>query len=388
MSHPLLKQNIVWVDSAVQLEALCRKWRSCKMLAVDTEFMRSQTYYPIVGLLQVNDGEENYLIDPVAIKDYSAFAAILVDENIIKILHSCSEDLEVFQRALGVVPQNVFDTQIAAAMCGYGFSVGYARLVHAVLEQQLPKEETRSDWLQRPLSQSQLDYAAIDVEYLFQLANILILKLKNAEKLDWLREDCDNMLLGFTENQDVMLSYLRFKQAWKLSSRKLAVLKALASWREKKARRRDIPRNRVIKEHTLMDFAMMLPEHIGQLRNFEGMTERMIRSDGAEIIEIISQALNTDPGDLPDVLPRPLSGAENRWAKTLRECVLQIADAQLLAPEIILKKRDYEALTRLFIKRENDDLEELEEQLSHFLKGWRFALLVEPLSQTIYQQAQ
>ncbi|SMF08564.1 ribonuclease D [Alteromonadaceae bacterium Bs31] len=386
MSHPLLKQEIHWVDSEASLNSLCEKWRSCEMLAVDTEFMRSHTYYPIVGLLQVNDGEANYLIDPTVISDCSSFSDILLDEKLIKVLHSCSEDLEVFQSALGVVPRNIFDTQIAASMCGHGFSVGYARLVMMVLEQEVPKEETRSDWLQRPLSQSQIDYAAIDVEYLYQLATILIQKLKAEEKLGWLAEDCQKLLFNYKENQGVEFSYLRFKQAWRLSNSKLAVLKALATWREKKARKRDIPRNRVVKEHTLMEFAMMLPEHVGQLRKFDGMTERMIRSDGAEIIDIINQSLDGDPGDFPDTLPRPLSSTENKWAKHLRERVLQIAEAFDLAPEVLMKKRDYEALTRFFMPRENPALEDVLEQLKAFIKGWRYDLLAEPLSETIYSK--
>jgi len=387
MAEPriLVKQAVHWLDSAEVLRKQCRAWRACKMLAVDTEFMRSQTYYPIAGLFQVNDGEANYLIDPTTINDLSAFADVLQDENIVKILHSCSEDLEVFQQSLDIVPQNLFDTQIAAALCGFGFSLGFGRLVKAAIDIELPKEQTRSDWLHRPLSQAQIDYAAIDVEYLFQLAKILILKLKNAGRLAWLNEDCERLLSNYLESYDETKSYLRIKQAWRFSDRKLAVLQALAAWRERKARQRDVPRNRVVKEHTLTELAMMLPREIGELRKFEGLTERMIRSDGAELIALIRDALKTETNDFPPALPKPLTSSENRWAKKLRASVTSLAEQSQVATELLLKKRDYESITRYFLARDKSDEAGVRESLKQFIDGWRYEFLSECLSSTICQ---
>lgn len=376
------KQPIHWVDAEDQLVSLCETWETKKMLAIDTEFMRSQTYFPIAGLLQLNDGDANYLIDPTCI-NCEAFGAILRQPTIVKVIHSCSEDLEVFQHLLGCVPVNLLDTQIAAAMCGYGFSVGYGNLVKAVLGIDLPKGETRSDWLRRPLSQAQIEYAAIDVEFLYQLASVLIGALKDKQRLRWATEDCDQLLLSYAENQSIENHYLRIKQAWRLSSNKLAILKVLAHWREQEAQRRDVPRNRVIKEHSLLDIAMMAPTREEQLRKFEGITERMIRADGETIIQLVEQAKAVAPEQLPEPLPKPLSGSENKWSKTLRQEVLAIAELHVLAPELLLKKRDYEAITRHFIALENDDQNEVEESLQQFIRGWRYELLSEPLTNAI-----
>lgn len=387
MSRPLLNQPIHWVDSDSRLHSLCQTWHTKKLLAVDTEFMRSQTYYPIAGLLQVNDGDANYLIDPTVVSDLSPFAQVLLDPHVIKVLHSCSEDLEVFQRSLNVIPVNLLDTQVGAALCGYGFSVGYANLVRVVLDRDLPKEETRSDWLQRPLSQAQTEYAAVDVEYLYQLASILMLKLKNRGRLEWLKEDCERQLEAYAGSQDEQQVYLKVKQAWRLNARQLGVLKALAAWRERRARERDVPRNRVIKEHSLMDIAMMSPQHISQLRQFEGITERMIRTDGSDLIEVVQSVEDLDACQLPAVLPRPLSSSENKYTRRLREPVLALAESMELAPEILLKKRDYEMLTRVFIRRENDDLEEIKRVLGQSLEGWRYQLLADPLAEAIGAQS-
>ncbi|WP_045858902.1 ribonuclease D [Teredinibacter purpureus] len=383
MSQSLCTQEIHWVDTEKSLNELCQRWQASNILAVDTEFMRSQTYYPIAGLIQVNDGNANYLIDPVAIADCSAFAALLINPTIIKVLHSCSEDLEVFQRLLNVVPVNLFDTQIAAALCGYGFSVGYGNLVKAILNKDLPKTETRSDWLQRPLSASQIEYAAIDVEDLFQLAKILVLKLKNVDRLFWLTEECEHILQTYLENQDENKCHVRFKQAWKLNPQKLGVLIKLAVWRERQAKQRDIPRNRVVKEHSLLDIAMTAPNHVGQLRRFDGIAERMIRTDGEHLIQLVQEAMAVDPADYPKAMDKPLTNSENKWVKAMRARIVALAEELDVAPEILLKKRDYEAITRAFIHKEPLDTAEIASHLKSTVGGWRYAIVAEPLADVI-----
>ncbi|WP_028886398.1 ribonuclease D [Teredinibacter turnerae] len=383
MSEQLRKQPVQWITTAAELKACCDKWITQRMLAVDTEFMRSQTYYPITGLIQVNDGNTSYLIDPLAFDDFTPLAELMENPGVLKVLHSCSEDLEVFHRFLGIVPKHMLDTQIASALCGYGFSVGFGKLVHAVLGEELPKEETRSDWLHRPLSSAQIDYAAIDVEYLYKLASILVLKLKNLGRLTWVAEDCEAMLRQFADNQVVDNSDARIKQAWRLSPRQLAILKNLAQWREEVAQRRDVPRNRVIKEHSLLDLAQRTPDHVAQLRKLEGINERMIRTDGADLIACIQAGLAVPEHELPAPLPRPLSGSENKWAKTVREKVSSEAERLQLAPEILLKKRDYEALTRAFMTPEDVNQQIVEARLAEHLTGWRYNLLAAPLANVI-----
>ncbi len=343
---PKLEHPVYWIESDTQLAELCGQWRQLEMIAVDTEFMRSQTYYPKPALIQINDGSGNYLIDPLTIDDFAPMVALLTDTSVIKVLHSCSEDLEVFQTLLGTVPQNIFDTQAAAALLGHGFSLGYAGLVKRVLNIELPKGETRSNWLQRPLSQAQRLYAAIDVEYLLIVAEKLRQKLEELGRWSWLQEDAANLAASLPTNQDPESFYLRIKSAWKLNRSELAILKSLAAWRETVAQRRDVPRNRVVKEHVLLSLAQQKPQHVGELRKYEGMTDRVIRADGETIINLIEAALASDESDWPEVLPRPLMPESSAMMKSLKAEVQALAEKLNVAPESLLRKRDYETLVR------------------------------------------
>lgn len=373
----LVKQDIHWVDSQSELEKICRTLQERELLAVDTEFMRSRTYYPIAGLIQVNDGITNYLIDPVVIEDLAPFNAILANADIIKALHSCSEDLEVFHRVFQSLPTNVFDTQVAAAFTGYGFSVGFANLVKASLDVDLPKSETRSDWLQRPLSVAQINYAALDVEYLFQLAVKLRKALVDNGRLAWVEEECERILAGFHDSQNPELSYLRSKSAWKLTAEQLAVLQALSKWREETAQKRDVPRNRVIKEHTLFTLALKQPSQPNLLRSYDGITERMIKTDGAAIIDIIRSRQALPPGQLPELMPRPLTSSQNETLRVMRERVQQVADKLDIPCEILVRKRDYEAVIRSGLDGKTDH------ELPTTFEGWRKSVVGNLLLQTI-----
>ena len=355
----LVQQPIRWVDSQALLDEHCARWQNHTLLAIDTEFMRSQTFYPKAALVQVNDGEQNVLIDPTHGLDYSAFTALLLNENIVKALHSCTEDLEVFHRLFGDLPRNIFDTQTAAAALGYGYSVGYGSLVKQVLNVALPKGETRSDWLQRPLSQAQINYAAVDVEYLYVLAHAFMAALRDQQRSHWIQEECESALEHFYITQSPALAYTRIKGAWKLNAQQLACLMGLCEWRETTAQFRDVPRNRVIKELALFKLAQRQPTKLSQLRGIEGFTERMIRADGEAILSIIAEVENLAASALPECLPHPLGGEDNRRVKALREKVTQLAESLGVAPELLAKKRDYENLIR------ND------RELPKTLSGWR-----------------
>ncbi len=363
MSDDLLQQEILWVKDNAQLESLCEAWEQKPLLALDTEFMRSRTYYPIAGLIQVNDGERNALIDPTAITDFFPFVELLDNPNVIKVLHSCSEDLEVFQHALGCLPKNLLDTQIAGAMCGHGFSVGFGNLVSQVLKADLPKGETRSDWMQRPLSQSQIHYAALDVEYLFPLATSLMAKLEEKQRLTWALDDSAAMVDNFFDNQDPDRGHLRFKSAWKLSARQLATLKSLSRWREDEAQANNIPRNRMLKDTAMFGISQKAPTQLAQLRTFEGMSERMVRSYGEQFLHMVEAAQGLPEAELPATLPRPLHAHERDILASLKAEVAKIAESLGVANEVLMRKRDYEAL--LFAARDGVYA------LPKTLQGWR-----------------
>lgn len=174
--------EIQWIRDDASLAQQCREWRTQPYLALDTEFMRVDTFYPAAGLVQVGDGRQEWLIDPLLIQDWSPFAELLEDERVVKVLHACSEDLEVFLRLTGSLPVPLFDTQLAAAYLGMAHSMGYSKLVKEVLDIDLPKDETRSDWLQRPLTEMQMRYAADDVQHLAQVYLALDARLSEEKR--------------------------------------------------------------------------------------------------------------------------------------------------------------------------------------------------------------
>lgn len=370
-SQGLVRQTIHWVGDDAELEAVCARWKSCSMLALDTEFMRSRTYYPLAGLIQINDGEQNCLIDPTTIDDFFPLIDILDDDKILKVLHSSSEDLEVFQHGLGCLPRHILDTQIAAAIAGYDFSLGYANLVKQVLGHELPKSETRSDWLQRPLSNAQLQYAAVDVEYLYVVAERLIAKLNQSSRLSWAMEDSAALLRNYFENQDPDKSFLRLKSAWKLDSRRLAILQGVSRWREDKAQEKNVPRNRIVKENAMMTIAQTAPSELRQLKNIEGFSERMIRSNGEKILAIVAQALALPESALPVKMPAPLNAVERKLLEEMKTEIVSRAKELSIPAEILARKKDIEYIIvnlrhRLF-------------SLPPSLTGWRRSLVGEQL---------
>ena len=164
---------IEWIDSNSGLQQMCQQLSQEPKLAVDTEFIRTDTFYPKIALIQISDGDQCWLIDVLAIDDFAPLKALLENPQQQLIFHACAEDLEVLEYALDIKPSTIFDTQIAAGITNIGYCMGYARLVDSMFEVSLDKQETRSDWLARPLTQRQLDYAAVDVQYLHAMEKIL-----------------------------------------------------------------------------------------------------------------------------------------------------------------------------------------------------------------------
>lgn len=349
------EQPITWVADAGKLASLCNYWRTLPMIAIDTEFLRTNTFYPIPALVQVNDGQGSYLIDPNACGELQPLKALLADSSVQKVLHSCTEDLEVFQHLLQCLPVNLFDTQIAAAFCGFGFSVGYANLVNAALGIQLPKDETRSDWLQRPLTDAQIQYAVSDVQHLYVLASKLQQQLHELGRYAWVLDECESLIPSFYEAQKPTNALKRIKGAWRLGLRNQVILGELAYWRELMAQQRDIPRNYVLRESALYAIAARSPDHISQLRQIEGVSESAIRRYGEAIIGIIAETRATDESDWPKQLPRPLSGEQNRQVKALRRKLTELAEQLGMAPEMLARKKDYEYMARALDRGERGE---------------------------------
>lgn len=336
---------IEWIRDDQALAAQCAAWQALPFIALDTEFVRVDTFYPKVGLLQVSDGHTAFLIDPLGISAWAPLAELLAAPGVVKVLHACSEDLEVLARLTGQLPAPLFDTQLAAAYLGLGFSMGYSRLVQEVLGIELPKGETRSDWLQRPLSELQVSYAAEDALHLAEVYQALRPRLSD-ERFGWVLDDGHELVAQWGREVDPRELYRDARLGWKLTPVQLAVLRELYAWREEQARLRDVPRNRVVKEQTLWPLARFQPNNLSALAKIDEMHPRTIRQDGETLLALIHDAAHTPEAELPAPLPEPLPMEAAGVLKQLRAVGQAEAERLGIAPELVLRKKVLEALLR------------------------------------------
>jgi ribonuclease D len=352
------------IQTDAELAEAARGWAETPVLGLDTEFVRTNTFYHRLGLIQVSDGRTSWLVDPLAARDLSPLAAVFRSPGV-KVLHSASEDIEVFYRALGVLPEPLFDSQIAGAMAGAGAFLSYQKLVAAYLGVELAKEETRTDWIARPLSAGQLAYAAEDVTFLLPLHERLRDELQALGRLAWAFEDSAALLDTSRFQTEDETAYLRIKGAGRLDRRQLGALRALASWREKEARRRDLPRNFVLKEKLLLDLATRRPREEKDLRRLPSFDPRQASRDAATWLQLLAEAEEIPESGLPPrISAKPFSPAVREIEDRLRDKVRERAAELNVPPEILAPRRALDALLRL-------NLGSPEPRLPRELDGWR-----------------
>lgn len=334
-----------YLDTDQALRASCERWRSAEFIALDTEFIRTDTFYPIAGLLQVGCLGDIALIDPLSISDWSPLLALLQAPSIVKVLHSCSEDFEVFLRLFDCVPSPVLDTQIGAALAGMGVGLSYQKLVLAALDIHLEKGETRSDWLQRPLTDSQLRYAALDVLYLQQIFPQLQARLNAMGRTEWWRQE-GSLQVESSSPTPPEQSYQRLKSLWKLSPRQQLAARKLCEWREDEARRRNVPRGRILKDPICQEVARCMPDSKGALAAIKDLPPGVVRRSGDTILSLVEVARLVSDSDLPEPVERPLSRDQSQRVKSLRQCCEGIAEELALPVEVLTRKRELEAVVR------------------------------------------
>ena len=367
------------IESSEALRLLIEQESSCDVVIVDTEFMRTNTFYPEVALVQLcfvtgdSVSDMAWLIDPLKIDNPEPLAVLLTNPDVLKVLHSASEDLEVFQRWLGVLPQPLFDTQRAAALLDRGFGLGYRALVQDICAVDLPKGETRSDWLQRPLTESQCDYAGLDVTWLLLVWRELNEQCMRQEKLHWVLADGSDAIsvLG----TDVYKLHTRIKTAWKLNSRQLGILIAVCRWREETARSRNKPRSWIIDDQVCLKLALQDPRTADALRDDIGLPSPVVRRYGEELLDLLTAHREVPDLDLPVKLPPPLDAAQRDQVKKLKAEVREIAVTLAVAPEVLVYSKDYE----LLLREAQGDVFELP---AHWL-GWRKEAIFVVLRQSL-----
>ena len=292
------------IEDQNSLNNLCEQLVKAKVLAIDTEFVRTRTLYAKLGLLQVCDGEQLALIDPLAIDDLSPFWELLTNENITKVLHACSEDLEVFLTAGDCKPVNLIDSQIMMSFLGHGLSLGYAAMVKHYTDIELDKSESRTDWTKRPLTEKQLSYASADVDHLFSIYPKLLAEITQAGFLAYAQLETQSMIdKKFTPIIESDM-YLNIKMSWRLNPKQLNSLKYLASWRFQQAKKRDLPIGFVAKDHTLMALAQSNPNSVSAMLALEGVETLDIRHKGKAMLAVLAQADKAEVSSYPEKITR------------------------------------------------------------------------------------
>jgi len=327
----------IWISEPVELSAhlapLSTQPTSARV-GLDTEFVRERTYWPQLALVQIAIADTILLVDPLVPGMTAALAPLLVDANVLKVMHSASEDLVALKHACGVVPTPLFDTQIAAALSGVGAGVGYQRLVQDTLDVALQKGETRSDWLRRPLSPSQLEYAADDVCHLFALHDRLQARLHELGRSHWLIEDCARMISNAQRDELERWPHLSMRAAQYFDAPAQHRLLRLLRWRDLQARDSDRPRSWILDNELATLLARTPPANRLALQTQLDAHPKAPRKLG----DALWHALNTPLHDETDAPPVRGDERDKQAMRRLQEAVSQ-RSAELGLPDGVLASR-------------------------------------------------
>lgn len=328
-----------------ELARLCDRLKEAEFVTVDTEFLRDNTYYPKLCLVQVADDEGAHAIDPLADNlDLKPLLDLLADESVLKVMHACRQDMEIFFQLMGTLPAPIFDTQVAAMVCGFGDSVGYETLVTKITKGQLDKSARYTDWSKRPLTDTQLNYALGDVTHLRTIYRTLSAELESTNRVSWVDEETAIL-------RDPALYHIEPSEAWqrlKVRTNKprfLGILKALAAWREEQAQERDLPRNRVAKDETLFEIAAHPPKDQAGLDRIRSIPKGFSRSRaGKSLMEALEAGLNMPEDELPMIeraKPRPATPPMADLLKVLLKIKCQEAK---VAARMVASSQELETL--------------------------------------------
>ena len=368
ISQPKECQNpphfkLITEDSA--LAEVCAFARQQSAVALDTEFVRTRTLYPQLGLIQLYAGDEVALIDPTTIQDFFPFIALLADDHVTKVLHACGEDLEVFQHTFQQLPQPMCDTQVMANFLGFANSPGFATLVQHYFQIEIDKGASRTDWLARPLSDTQLRYAAADVWYLLPLYQQMQAQLAQTEWQSAVKNECEFLLNKRAHSgKDPDTAYFAIPNAWKLNSLELMRLKILAKWRMEEAMKRDLALNFVVRSENLWTVAKYNPKSTSALLEL-GLSTSEVRIHGKKLLQLLEQVKRIDPKDYPLMIQRLTGDPRYKTAlKALQQKLTEITPENL-PQELIASRRSLENLMKWhWLNATKEDFPEL-------LQGWR-----------------
>lgn len=361
-----------YITSSRTLEEFCARLKDSPRLALDTEFVGEDSFVPKLELIQVATDEAAAVIDFPAVQaagPLDTFWEILCDPAVQKIVHAGRQDLDLFAVHAGRIPKPFFDTQIAAAMVGYGPQVAYAHLVQRVHGAKLDKAHTFTNWSARPLSQAQLTYALDDVTFLLAIHDHLLARLSKFGRLEWVEEEFSRLesVVGETRREP-QARYQRVRGWDTLKPKSAAVLRDLASWREEEARRRNVPRGRVMRDEVLLQMARHPPRSLQELRNVRGLHGTEADRNGEALLAVINAALALPPSAWPEIPRERKPEPDSAGLLELLQAVLKArAMEEEIAPTVLGTAGDLQLLVDARTTRSTLDLP--------LLKGWRRVLV-------------
>ena len=353
------------IESQEELKELATKLRDEERIGVDTEFVGERTYVPQLELMQVSGAELTAVVDCGAVSSLDPLLDVLHNRRIEKVLHAGQQDLELIFALSGAVPKPVFDTQVAAAMVGFGAQPSYASLLERILQVRIEKTQTLTDWSKRPLTSTQITYAHDDVRYLLPLRQRLGDKLRKVGREDWLREELARLEDAASYTRPAPReAYLRVRGRGGLRSRGLAILRELAEWREEEAQRRNKPRGGILSDDVLVELARRAPEKPDALRNFRGQFARAAQRYTTQIIAAVNRALELPQEEWPQLVHGNHAPAPNAGVIELLQAVLRLSSEEAgIAPTLVATSADLHALVEAFALGNHPELP--------LLSGWR-----------------
>ena len=361
------------IDSRQDLLNVLERTKTVDSVALDTEFIWERTFYPRLGLIQLAlSDEECYLIDPLAIEDLSPLGKLLTNEKIVKIIHDAPQDLAILSRATKSIPVNIFDTRLAAGFSGLSATISLGNLVSILLEIDLPKTQTRTNWLHRPLDEQQISYALDDVRYLRALRILLLTRIVVPEIKRWLQDELDN--LNDPESYMGPGDYERFqrvKGVTSLNRDELSIIRELAAWREQEARHLNRPRGHILTDKNLLELTRSGICNEEELSASTVLPAKKSKRHGQAILKAINNGKSIKGEDRPQITSTPrLKATEKLVFERLQEFVRLKCDMQGIDPQLIGTTTEFKQLA----KNLNSQGSPLPQRLT---KGWRKHFLEE-----------
>ena len=337
-----------YITTTADLTALCARLAEEPFVTIDTEFMRERTYYPELCLVQLGGRGDVAVVDAQASGlDLAPLGALLARPDVVKVFHACRQDVEIFVLLFGAVPANLFDTQVAAMVAGFGDQVGYDALVAALTGGSIDKAHRFSDWSARPLTKAQIDYAAGDVTHLRAVYEKLLAKLAAEGRADWVGQEMAVLANPDTYRVDPARAWERLKLRTG-NRRQLAIVQAIAAWREREAQRINIPRQRLVKDEQIPEIAALAPEDAAALSKARGISPGFANGkSGASLLAVIAAAKALPETDLPRAeRQRDSQRASPALVALLKVLLAARAEQNNVAPRLVASSEDIEALAQ------------------------------------------